>query len=169
MELSEGSWLSFLSNDNQYAREKLQGDIENLESFYLDRGFLKFSLESNQVSISRDRESIYISFIISEGEKYTIDKVEVIGDMPLDPNIVDPIVNSQKDLTYSQAQITQIEEVFTSFLGNEGYAFASVKGQPSIDDNSLLVDLKFIVDPGKRTYARKIIFCLLYTSPSPRD
>ena len=158
MELSEGSWLSFLSNDNQYAREKLQGDIENLESFYLDRGFLKFSLESNQVSISRDRESIYISFIISEGEKYTIDKVEVIGDMPLDPNIVDPIVNSQKDLTYSQAQITQIEEVFTSFLGNEGYAFASVKGQPSIDDNSLLVDLKFIVDPGKRTYARKIIF-----------
>ena len=78
MELSEGSWLSFLSNDNQYAREKLQGDIENLESFYLDRGFLKFSLESNQVSISRDRESIYISFIISEGEKYTIDKLSLI-------------------------------------------------------------------------------------------
>ena len=67
MELSEGSWLSFLSNDDQYSREKLQGDLENLESYYLDRGYLQFSIESSQVSISRDRSSIYITYIISEG------------------------------------------------------------------------------------------------------
>ena len=158
MELSEGSWLSFLSNDNQYSREKLQGDLENLESYYLDRGYLQFSIESSQVSISRDRSSIYITYIISEGPKYTISDVRIVGDMPINEELIDPIIETQKDITYSQAQITQIEEIFTSLLGNEGYAFASVKGQPDIDEEMLEVDLSFVIDPGKRTYTRKILF-----------
>ena len=158
MELSEGSWLSFLSNDDQYSREKLQGDLENLESYYLDRGYLQFSIESSQVSISRDRSSIYITYIISEGPQYTISDVKIVGDMPLNEELIDPIIKTQKDITYSQAQITQIEEIFTSLLGNEGYAFASVKGQPDIDEEMLEVDLSFVIDPGKRTYTRKILF-----------
>ena len=158
MELSEGSWLSFLTNDNQYSREKLQGDIENLESFYLDRGYLQFAIESSQVSIFRDRNSIYITYIISEGPQFIINEVKIIGDLPLNSDIVDPIINTQNDVIYSQAQITQIEEIFTSLLGNEGYAFASVKGQPSINEDLLEVDLSFVVEPGKRTYARKILF-----------
>ncbi len=158
MELSEGSWLSFLSNDDQYSREKLQGDLENLESYYLDRGYLQFSIESSQVSISRDRSSIYITYIISEGPKYTISDVKIVGDMPINDELIDPIIETQKDITYSQAQITQIEEIFTSLLGNEGYAFASVKGQPDIDEEMLEVDLSFVIDPGKRTYTRKILF-----------
>ena len=158
MELSEGSWLSFLSNDDQYSREKLQGDLENLESYYLDRGYLQFSIESSQVSISRDRSSIYITYIISEGPQYTISDVKIVGDMPLNEELIDPIIQTQKDITYSQAQITQIEEIFTSLLGNEGYAFASVKGQPDIEEEMLEVDLSFVIDPGKRTYTRKILF-----------
>ena len=158
MELSEGSWLSFLSNDDQYSREKLQGDLENLESYYLDRGYLQFSIESSQVSISRDRSSIYITYIVSEGPKYTISDVKIVGDMPLNEELIDPIIETQKNITYSQAQITQIEEIFTSLLGNEGYAFASVKGQPDIDEEMLEVDLSFVIDPGKRTYTRKILF-----------
>ena len=158
MELSEGSWLSFLSNDNQYSREKLQGDLENLESYYLDRGYLEFSIESSQVSISRDRSSIYITYIISEGPQYTINDVRIVGDMPVNEDFINPIIDSQKDITYSQAQITQIEEIFTSLLGNEGYAFATVKGQPNIDQEMLEVDINFVIDPGKRTYTRKILF-----------
>ena len=158
MELSVGSWLSFLSNDNQYSREKLQGDLENLESYYLDRGYLEFSIESSQVSISRDRSSIYITYIISEGPQYTINDVRIVGDMPVNEDFINPIIDSQKDITYSQAQITQIEEIFTSLLGNEGYAFATVKGQPNIDQEMLEVDLNFVIDPGKRTYTRIILF-----------
>ena len=158
MELSVGSWLSFLSNDNQYSREKLQGDLENLESYYLDRGYLEFSIESSQVSISRDRSSIYITYIISEGPQYTINDVRIVGDMPVNEDFINPIIDSQKDITYSQAQNTQIEEIFTSLLGNEGYAFATVKGQPNIDQEMLEVDLNFVIDPGKRTYTRKILF-----------
>ena len=78
--------------------------------------------------------------------------------MPLNKELIDPIIKTQKDITYSQAQITQIEEIFTSLLGNEGYAFASVKGQPDIDEEMLEVDLSFVIDPGKRTYTRKILF-----------
>ena len=76
-ELKEGSFFSFIRNDNQYAREKLVGDIETLESFYLDRGYLKFSIESSQVSLSRDKKSIYIIFNIFEGDQYSISDVKL--------------------------------------------------------------------------------------------
>ena len=83
-ELSEGSFFSFLSNDNQYSREKLKGDIETLESFYRDRGYLKFSIESSQISLSRDKKSIFITFNVNEGDKYTINAVDVVGEVPFE-------------------------------------------------------------------------------------
>ena len=89
------------------------------------------------MSISRDRSSIYITSIISEGPQFTISDVRIVGEMPINNEIINPIIETQKDITYSQAQITQIEDIFTSLLGNEGYAFASVKGQPNIDEEAL--------------------------------
>ena len=157
-ELSEGSFFSFLSNDDQYSREKLKGDIETLESYYRDRGYLKFSIESSQISLSRDKKSIFITFNINEGKKYTIKDVKVIGDIPFEETIYIDITNSLKEQTYSQATITGIEEFFTSVLGNRGYAFAEVKGNPEVEDDSNEVDLTFSVQPGKRTYTRKILF-----------
>ena len=93
-ELSEGSFFSFLSNDNQYSREKLKGDIETLESFYRDRGYLKFSIESSQISLSRDKKLIFITFNVNEGEKYTINDVDVVGEIPFDEDVYIDIVNS---------------------------------------------------------------------------
>ena len=131
-ELSEGSFFSFLNNDNAYSREKLQGDIESLESFYRDRGYLKFSIESTQISLSRDMKDIFINFNISEGDKYTITNAEAIGDIPFDSEVYDQVLNSLTDVTYSQAQITAIEEFFINILGNRGYAFAEVSGAPEV-------------------------------------
>ena len=157
-ELSEGSFFSFLSNNNQYSREKLKGDIETLESFYLDRGYLKFSIESSQISLSRDKKSIYIIFGVSEGTQYKIDDVKVIGDIPFEKEIYENIINSQKGQIYSQAQITAIEEFLINTLGNQGYAFAEVTGSPNIDDETQNVELIFSIEPGKKTYTRKILF-----------
>ena len=157
-ELSSGSIFSFLSNDNAYSREKLKGDIESLESFYLNRGYLKFSIESSEISLSKDKKSIFINFNIFEGEQYTINDVEVIGDLPFEDEVYEEITNSLKDKIYSQAQITGIEEFFTNVLGNQGYAFAEVSGNPVIDDDSQEVKITFSVMPGKRTYTRKILF-----------
>ena len=146
-ELQEGKWYTFLSNKDKYSKEKLEGDIENLESFYLDRGYLKFS-----------KEDVFITLSISEGEQYKINEVSVIGEMPLDEALYNPIVESQKDRIYSQAQITQIEEYFVNLLGNEGYTFAEVSGNPEINQANKTVSLLFLVQPGNRTYARKILF-----------
>ena len=157
-ELSEGSFFSFLSNDNQYSREKLVGDIESLESYYRDRGYLKFSIESSQISLSRDKKSIFITHNINEGNKYTINEVDVIGDIPFEEEVYKEIINSLKDQTYSQAQVTSIEEFFVNVLGNRGYAFAEVTGNTEITEDSNLVKLIFSVLPGNRTYTRKILF-----------
>ena len=157
-ELSEGSFFSFLSNNNSYSREKLKGDIETLESFYKDRGYLKFSIESSQISLSRDMKSIFINFNIFEGSKYTISNAEVVGDIPLDDEVYLGIVSSLNGLTYSQAQITSIEEFFVNILGNRGYAFAEVTGNPKVNEDTDEVEIIFTIDPGKRTYTRKILF-----------
>ncbi len=157
-ELKEGKWYSFLSNKDKYSKEKLEGDIENLESYYLDRGYLKFSLESSQVSVSKDKKDVFITLSISEGEQYSINEINVIGKMPLDEAIYTPIVESLKGQIYSQAQITSIEEYFVNLLGNEGYTFAEVTGNPEVSEDANNVSLIFLVQPGNRTYARKILF-----------
>ena len=158
-ELSEGSFFSFLSNDDQYSREKLKGDLESLESYYRDRGYLKFSVESSQISLSRDKKSIFITFNVNEGEKYTIVDVDVIGEIPFEEAIYLDITNSLKNKTYSQASITGIEEFFTTVLGNRGYAFAEVKGNPVVEDDSNEIKLIFNVQPGKKNiYKKNIIF-----------
>ena len=157
-ELSEGSFFSFLSSNNQYSREKLVGDLETLESYYRDRGYLKFSIESSQISLSRDKKSIFITYNVNEGEKYEIDAVDVIGEIPFEKEVYIEIVNSLKDQTYSQAQITSIEEFFVNVLGNRGYAFAEVSGDAEIINDSNEVKLTFTVVPGNKTYTRKILF-----------
>ena len=157
-ELSEGSFFSFLSSNNQYSREKLVGDIETLESYYRDRGFLKFSIESSQVSLSRNKKSIFITYNINEGEKYTINNANVIGEIPFEEEIYIDIIDSLKDQTYSQAQITGIEDFFINVLGNRGYAFAEVSGDAEVIDDTNEVKLTFSVVPGNKTYTRKILF-----------
>ena len=157
-ELSEGSFFSFLNNDNAYSREKLQGDIESLESFYKDRGYLKFSIESTQISLSRDMKEIFINFNVSEGDKYTISDAEVIGEIPFDSDVYEQVLGSIKDVTYSQSQITAIEDFFLNILGNRGYAFAEVTGSPEVEENSKEVKIIFNIQSGKKTYTRKILF-----------
>ena len=157
-ELSEGSFFSFLRNDNAYSKEKLKGDIETLESFYKDRGYMKFSVESTQVSLSKDYKDIFINYNLFEGDKFTISEAQVTGDIPLEVSAYENITASLKGQTYSQQQITSIEEFFINILGNQGYAFAEVNPSTETDDENNEVKIIFNIDAGKRTYTRKILF-----------
>ena len=157
-ELSEGSFFSFLRNDNAYSKEKLTGDIESLESFYKNRGYIKFSVESTQVSLSKDYKDIFINYNLFEGEKHKISDVKVTGDIPVELSAYENVVTALKGQTYSQQQITSIEDFFINILGNQGYAFAEVNPSTEIDDETSEVKITFNVNAGNRTYTRKILF-----------
>jgi outer membrane protein insertion porin family len=151
-----GSLLSFITKDNQYSRQKLSADLETLRSFYLDRGFVDFTVESTQVSISDDKKNMFITINISEGDKYKINEVRIAGNLIVPEQELFESVNIPKNSVFSRKAITESTENLTNRLGNEGYAFANVNAVPDIDREQQEVNLTFFVDPGRRAYVRRI-------------
>jgi outer membrane protein insertion porin family len=157
-ELKAGGLFSFFSSADKYSREKLKGDLEKLNSYYLDRGYLLFNADSTQVSISPNRKSVYITVNVLEGEKYTVSGAELSGDLVLPEDDLQRFVLVREGQVFSQALVTSTEEFLTKRLGNEGYNFAKVRGIPERNEEDKTVALKFFIDPGKRTYVRRIDF-----------
>ncbi len=157
-ELTEGSILSVFTNDNKYTKEKLQSDLENLESFYKDRGYLQFRLDSSQVSISEDLEELFITLVVSEGDRYALKEIKISGELPLEREFFESFINIPEDTYYSESLITSYEEFYANILGNEGYTFAEVEGVPTIDENNKTADITFVFNPGRKNYTRRILF-----------
>jgi len=157
-ELKSSHWLSWIMGDDKYSREKLSGDLETLTSYYLDRGYLRFSIDSTQVSVSPEKDAVYITANIQEGDVYTVSSVDLSGDLVLSTEDLRRFLIVREGQTYSQALVTNTEEYLTQRLGNEGYNFAKVTGIPEIDEEEKTVTMKFFIDPGKRTYVRRIGF-----------
>jgi outer membrane protein insertion porin family len=157
-ELKTTGLLSFFMNDDKYAREKLSGDIERLESWYLDRGYLDFSVDSTQVAISPDRESVYITINITEGDVYTVNEIELAGDPVISESEVRRLIAQKPGETFSQVLMTRSSESIAQRLGNEGYTFAEVKGVPEVNPEDNTAKLTFFIDPGNRAYVRRIEF-----------
>lgn len=157
-ELRTTGWLSWLNGNDRYSREKLTGDIERLESWYLDRGYLTFNLDSAQVSISPDKETVYITANITEGDIFTVSEVELAGDPVIDEALIERLILLREGQTFSQALMTRTQEYITKRLGNEGYTFAKVEGIPERNDEDKTVKVTFFIDPGKRAYVNRINF-----------
>lgn len=152
-----GIW-SWVSGNDKYAKEKLAGDLERLKSFYLDRGYLKFNVTSTQVSLSPDKETVFITVNIEEGERYSIDTVALAGDPVLPEDQIKPLIGIKEGDVFSQLLITQSETAIKKRLGNEGYSAAVVSGIPEINDDNKTVELTFFVKPGSISYVRRITF-----------
>ena len=129
-ELRQTGWLSWITSDNKYAKEKLTGDLDTLSSYYLDRGYIQFNIDSSQVAVSPDREAVYITVNISEGEKYAVGEVDLSGDIVLSEAQLWPFIFVRTGQTFSQAVVTNTEEWLTKRLGNEGYNFAKSRRDP---------------------------------------
>ena len=158
LELKHPSLLSFYKNDDKYSREKLSGDLESLEAFYKDRGYADFEIESTQVSITPDRQQVYISIAVDEGEMYQVNKVNLVGELgDVKADDLRSLIIVQEGQTFSQALITATEERLTNALGNGGFTFATASGVPKLNDDQT-VDIEFFVDAGKRAYVRRIAF-----------
>ena len=158
LELQHPTLLSFLRGKDKYSREKMQGDLETLEAYYQNRGYVEFNARSVQVSITPDKRSVYITVNVREGDKYTVDEVKLIGELSdVDPALVSGLFVVEKGQTFNRARVTATEERITTAFGNSGYTFASASGVPEVKENGL-VDVKFVVDAGKRAYVRRISF-----------
>ena len=157
-ELSEGNIISVFTGDNKYTREKLRTDLENLEAYYKDRGFLQFSIDSSQVSISSDLEELYITLILDEGEQYKVGEVNISGELPLEREFFEKLINIPEGSTYSESIITSYEEFFANILGNEGYTFAEIDGVPTVSAEDKVTDITFVFNPGRKNYTRRVIF-----------
>ena len=157
-EQNKTGWLSWITSDDKYSREKLSGDLETLESWYLDRGYLKFQVLSTQVSVSPNKESVFITINVSEGDVYTISEIELAGDLIIPEAQARMLVLLREGVIFSQALMTASSDYLTRRLGNEGYTFAEVEGFPQVDEDAKTATVTFLIKPGMRAYVRRIDF-----------
>ncbi|ASP39260.1 outer membrane protein assembly factor BamA [Bacterioplanes sanyensis] len=157
-ELQTSNFWSWYASDDKYAREKLAADMETLRSYYLDRGYIRFNIESTQVSLSPNKDSVYITLNVSEGEKYDIRDIRFAGNLVVEEEELSQLLFVGEGDTFSRRRVTASSDWMSKRLGNDGYTFAKVDGIPDIDDDNRQVDLTFFVEPGKRTYVRRVNF-----------
>lgn len=159
LELKHPSLLSFYRNDDKYSREKLSGDLETLESYYKDRGYADFDLYSTQVSITPDRQQVYITIGLEEGDIYTVDNVNLVGELgDVKAEDLERLLLVDEGQTFNQARITATEDRLTAALGNAGFTFATASGSPVLDKEDQTVSVEFFVNSGKRAYVRRVSF-----------
>ncbi|MDG0998465.1 MAG: outer membrane protein assembly factor BamA, partial [Gammaproteobacteria bacterium] len=157
-ELGTKPWYLFLSKRDRYSREQFSGDLERLESFYLDNGFVEFVIESTPISITPNREEVFITINVNEGSLFEVAEVDLAGDLVDAEALLRAALFIRTGQIFSQGLVTATEEVMVQFLGNLGYAFAEVTGVPEVNDNGDTVDITFFVQPGNRTYVNRINF-----------
>ncbi|MCG2580367.1 MAG: outer membrane protein assembly factor BamA [Marinobacter sp.] len=156
-ELRTSTWWNSITNADKYARERLSGDLESLRSFYLDRGYLDFNVESSQVSISPDKKQVFIAIALNEGSQYTVSDVQLRGELIVDEDELRELISIEKGDIFSRSTMTAVSERLSRRLGREGYAFANVNAVPEpAEDNTASVT--FYVEPGKRAYVRRVNF-----------
>ena len=148
--------FSFFTKSDQYSKQGLSADLETLRTHYLDRGYLKFNINSTQVSITPDKKDIYVTINITEGHQYKIREVTLSGDLVVPADELFPLIKINPGDVFSRKQVTESVDRISSLLGNQGYAFANVNTAPEMDDEAFEVNLGFFVDPGKRVYVRRI-------------
>mgnify|MGYP000007437793 FL=1 len=156
MSLSTPNWLSWYTKNDLYSKQKLTADLESIRSFYLNRGYLEFLIESAQVSISPDKKGIYLNINIKEGEQYKLSSVKLTGELLGKEDELTKLVKLKNGDVFSSAQLTQSTKAIADKLGVYGYAFAAINPQPNLNKDKRTVDLVLNVDPGRRTYVRNI-------------
>ncbi len=156
--LDTANWLSWIRQDDRYAKESLEGDLETLRSFYMDRGYADFKIESTQVAISPNKKDIFVTINIDEGDLYTISDVKLVGEMVIDEVYLRALVFAQPGSIFNQNLLTRSADLMKFRLGEEGYANAEIEPVPELDYESREAAITFYVNPQNRVYVRNINF-----------
>ena len=154
--LTTPGWFTWYTKNDQYSKQKLGADLEALRSFYQDRGYLEFAVESTQVAITPDRENITITVNINEGPRYTVSDVRLAGELAVEEPELRRLIRLKPGETFSRARVQASAKDISDRLGAEGYAFANVNAVPEIDREKNAAAFTFYIDPGRRVYVRKV-------------
>ena len=157
-ELQATGFLSFVTRSDRYSKSRLAADLETLRSFYLDRGYINFNVDSTQVTITPDKQEIYITINLTEGGRYVVRDIYLQGALIVPEEELFELVSVTRGEIFSRRQVTETSRSIGNRLGNEGYSFANVNAVPQIDEDDEVVDLTFYIDPGRRIYVRRIGF-----------
>lgn len=149
-------WLTWYTKEDQYSKQKLAADLESLRSHYLNLGYLEFTIDSTQVSISPDKKDIYITINMTEGQKYTVSEVKLGGELLVPERELRKLMKIRRGEVFSRDKISESSKLISERLGNEGYAFANVNAVPELNKEKRQVAFTFLVDPGRRVYVRRI-------------
>ena len=156
--LDTANWLSWIRQDDRYDKQGLEGDLETLTSYYMDRGYADFQVESTQVAISPNKQDIYVTITVDEGDKYTISDVKLVGDMVIPEPYLRALVLAQPGSIFNQALLTQSSELMSLRLGEQGYANAEIEPVPELNEETKEASITFYIDPKSRVYVRRINF-----------
>ena len=156
--LSTPNWLSWYRSDDRYSREELSGDLEKLRSYYLDRGYANFEIDSTQVAISPDKSDMFVTINVDEGDVYRISDVKIAGNLVVPESQLWPLVQVRRGDIFSQKMLTATTELMALRLGQDGYAFAKIEPVPIADQDAKEIAVTFLVEPGNRAYVRRINF-----------
>ncbi|MFW8564685.1 outer membrane protein assembly factor BamA [Orrella sp. 11846] len=156
MQLTTPGYLTWYTQTDRYSQEKLQADIEEIHSYYVDRGYLEFRIEPPQVTISPDRDGIYITITVHEGEQYRVGDIHLAGTLMGLNEEIEALIKVKSGEIFSGRKVNETSEAIRDYLGSLGYAFANVNPSPIADHKTRVVDLSFYVDPSKRVYVRGI-------------
>jgi outer membrane protein insertion porin family len=156
IKLTTPGWFTWFTKDDQYSKQQLTADLEALRSFYLNRGYLEFNIDSTQVSITPDREKIYITIAITEGPVYRVGEVKLSGDLIVKEEELRRLLLVKPGDVFSREKIVETTKRITDRLGNDGYSFANVNPVPDLDRDKRVAGFTFFVDPGRRVYVRRV-------------
>jgi outer membrane protein insertion porin family len=157
-ELKTPNWKSWYKQDDRYSRESLQGDLEKLRNYYMDRGYANFQIDSTQVAIAPEKDDIFITVNLEEGEVFKVSEVKLAGTFVVPKAELEKLLLVQPGQTFNHKLITTTQELIQNRLGQDGYAFAKVDPVPTPNNATHEVSLTFFVDPGNRVYVRNITF-----------
>lgn len=154
--LTTPNWMSWWNKDDQYSKQKLTADLETLKSFYMNQGYLEFAIDSTQVSISPDKQDIYITVNITEGEKYTISDIKLAGELQVPEEELTKLITIHKGDVFNRQLVSETSKALGDRLSDDGYAFSNVNAIPEINKENHTAAFTFFVDPGKKVYVRRI-------------
>jgi outer membrane protein insertion porin family len=157
-ELDTANWLSWIRQDDRYSKEALEGDLESLRSYYMDRGYADFRVESTQVAISPNKNDIFVTIGVHEGDLYTVSDIKIVGDMVIPEELLRAMIVAQPGSIFNQRALTQSAEFMSFRLGEQGYANAEIEPVPELDYETKEAEITFYVDPKSRVYVRRINF-----------